>query len=158
MYTSPSNLPEKARKELIASLNQRLGDSLDLYSQIKVAHWNIKGPLFASLHPLFDSYATMMIDYVDEIAERLVTFGGLAAGSVRQSAAASRLPEYPAEATRDLDHARLVAERIEKWLEGMRETRKLADEREDADTADMITPMTTTFEKHAWFLRATLER
>jgi hypothetical protein len=53
LYRSPSHLPEPARAKLAETLNARLADGLDLHSQIKVAHWNIKGPQFASLHPLF---------------------------------------------------------------------------------------------------------
>ncbi len=158
MFKSPSHLPESARKEIAESLNSRLADSLDLYSQIKVAHWNIKGPLFSSLHPLFDTFATTMIGYIDEIAERLITLGGLTRGTVRQSAGSSRLADYPAGTTRDLEHAGLLADRIESWLGGMRETRTRAEEREDTDTVDMLTLMITEFEKNGWFLRATLER
>ncbi len=158
MFKTPSALPESSREELVESLNARLAESLDLYSQIKVAHWNIKGPLFSSLHPLFDGFAGTLIGYVDQIAERLITLGGLARGTVRQAAGSSRLADYPAAATRDLEHVGLVADRIESWLTGMRETRALAEEREDTDTEDMLTVMITEFEKNGWFLRATLER
>ncbi len=57
MYPSPSKLPEDARRRLCETLNARLADGLDLHSQIKVAHWNIKGPQFPALHPLFETFA-----------------------------------------------------------------------------------------------------
>ena len=57
MYKSPSPLPADVRTRIAESLNDRLSDGLDLHSQIKVAHWNIKGPQFAALHPLFESFA-----------------------------------------------------------------------------------------------------
>ena len=60
LYRSPSNLSESARNQLVETLNARLSDGLDLHSQIKVAHWNIKGPQFAALHPLFESFAATM--------------------------------------------------------------------------------------------------
>jgi len=157
MYRSPNPLPETSRERIAESLNDRLADGLDLHSQIKVAHWNLKGPLFASLHPLFDSFASDLAEHNDEIAERSVTLGGTAFGTAREAARKSRLPEYPREARRDLDHVQALAERIDVFLAGLRETRALADELEDADTVDMLTEFITEFEKHAWFLYATLE-
>ena len=75
MYTSPSHLSETARAEIAETLNARLVDGLDLHSQIKVAHWNIKGPQFASLHPLFETFAVSLANHNDSIAERAVTLG-----------------------------------------------------------------------------------
>ena len=77
MYKSPSRLPEEARVRIADSLNARLADGLDLHSQIKVAHWNIKGPQFAALHPLFETFAVALATYNDEIAERAVSLGGV---------------------------------------------------------------------------------
>src|SRR5206468_7663565 len=102
MFSSPSPLSEKARAEIADTLNARLADGLDLHSQIKVAHWNIKGPQFAALHPLFESFAVGLANDNDAIAERAVTLGARAYGTVRHVAKASNLPEYPRETTRDL--------------------------------------------------------
>ena len=157
MYRSPSPLPEDARGKLAQTLNARLADGLDLHSQIKVAHWNIKGPQFASLHPLFESFAISLAEYNDTIAERAVTLGGEAWGTVRHVAKTSRLPEYPAGTRRDLDHVKALAERIEAYLEGVRETRGVSESLKDTDTVDLMTGLVTEFEKHAWFLRASLE-
>src|SRR5690242_16323532 len=57
MYRSPSRIAEAARARIAQGLNARLADGLDLHSQIKVAHWNVKGPHFAALHPLFETFA-----------------------------------------------------------------------------------------------------
>ncbi len=73
----------------------------------------MKGPHFAALHPLFESFATSLATHNDDIAERAVTLGALAHGTARHVAKASRLPEYPQEITRDLEHAALLADRIE---------------------------------------------
>jgi len=85
-----------------------------------------------------------------------VVLAGRAYGTARHVAKASRIPEYPQETTRDLEHVRLVAERVEKYLEGLRETRGLAEKNGDTDTVDLLTEVVTAFEKHGWFLRATL--
>lgn len=156
MYKTPSHLPEAARAELVRTLNDRLADGLDLHSQIKVAHWNVRGPQFPALHPLFEQFANQLAEHNDAIAERAVTLGGLATGGVRAVAKASRLPEYPADTTRDLDHVRLLAERIDLYLVGVRESRGAAEKLADTDTVDLLTGVITDFEKNAWFLRATL--
>jgi starvation-inducible DNA-binding protein len=157
MYTSPSRLPEEARSAISQALNARLADGLDLHGQIKVAHWNIKGPNFAALHPLFETFAVSLANHNDSIAERAVTLGGRAYGTARHVAARSRLPEYPQDTTRDLEHVRLLAERIELYLEGVRDARSVGEKHADADTVDLLTGIVTEFEKHAWFLRASLE-
>jgi starvation-inducible DNA-binding protein len=157
MFTSPSPLSPQTRADIAVALNARLADGIDLHSQIKVAHWNIKGRQFAALHPLFDSFAVALAAFNDEIAERVVTLGGRAVGTTRQVAGASRLPEYPPEATRDLEHVRLLADRFDLYLDGVRHARRLAEERGDTDDVDLLTRVATTFEKNAWFLRASLE-
>src|SRR5687767_1255397 len=104
MYASPSHLPQEARQKITAALQSVLGDGLDLHSQIKVAHWNIKGMHFASLHPLFETFAVSLAEHNDTVAERAVTLGAQIHGTARHVAKSSRLPEYPQETTRDLDH------------------------------------------------------
>lgn len=157
MYKSPNRLPEEARQRISESLNQRLADGIDLFTQIKVAHWNIKGPQFAALHPLFETFAVGLADFNDQMAERAVTLGAKAYGTARHVAKVSKLPDYNQETTRDLDHVRLLSERFELFLDGLRETRTVGEKAGDTDTVDMLTGMVSEFEKHSWFLRATLE-
>src|SRR5688572_33032064 len=104
------------KTQITRALNQQLANGLDLYSHIKLAHWNVRGPLFPALHPLFEQFATQLAAHNDAIAERAVTLGALAAGTVRQAAAGSRLPEYPTQTTRDLDHVKALSERIDLYL------------------------------------------
>jgi len=157
VYKSPSPLPEKARASIAEALNARLADGLDLHAQIKVAHWNIKGPHFAAFHPLFETFAVSLAAHNDSIAERAVTLGGKAYGTARHVASHSRLPEYPQDTTRDLEHVRLLAERFDTFLTGMRESREAIEVHGDTDTVDLLTAVVTEFEKHSWFLRASLE-
>jgi starvation-inducible DNA-binding protein len=157
VYKSPSSLPEKARAEIAHTLNARLADGLDLHSQIKVAHWNVKGPQFAALHPLFEAFAVSLAGFNDTIAERAVTLGARAYGTVRHVAKTSTLPDYPQETQRDVEHVKLLAERFETFLAGLRESRGIAERIGDTDTEDMLTLVITDFEKSAWFLCASLE-
>jgi starvation-inducible DNA-binding protein len=156
MYKSPSPLPEATRTQIARTLDERLADGLDLHSHLKVAHWNVRGPNFPALHALFEQFATQISVHNDAIAERSVTLGGVAHGTTRQVAKSSRLPEYPSDVVRDLDHARAVAERIEVYLTGARESRSIGEKLGDTDTVDLMTGVITELEKNAWFLRATL--
>ena len=149
MYKTPSNLSEAARADLVRTLNDRLADGLDLHSQIKVAHWNVRGPQFPALHPLFEQFANQLALHNDAIAERAVTLGGLALGGTRAVARSSRIPDYPADTTRDLDHVKLLAERFEIYLAGVRESRGTAEKLADTDTVDLLTGVVSDFEKNA---------
>src|SRR5213592_1617279 len=95
MYETENDIPKDRRSELNALMNQRLADAVDLQLQMKQAHWNVKGPHFIGLHKLFDEIDEAIESYVDLIAERIVQLGGIAEGTVRLSAARSRLEEYP---------------------------------------------------------------
>ncbi len=64
---------------------------------------------------------------------------------------------FPQETTRDLEHVKLLAERIETYLDGLRESRGVAEKHDDTDTVDLLTLIITEFEKYGWFLRASLE-
>jgi starvation-inducible DNA-binding protein len=139
------------------ALNTVLLDGLDLHGQIKVAHWNIKGPHFASLHPLFETFAVGLAEFNDEIAERSVTLGDRAPGSARQVAAGSRLSDYPADVTRDLQLVKVLAERMDKYIAGLHAARTVAEESGDADSEDLLTGVIRELEKNRWFLRASLE-
>ena len=76
LYSTKNDLPQAARVQVIELLNQRLADSIDLQTQCKQAHWNVKGPAFIALHKLFDEINEDVEEYVDLIAERIVQLGG----------------------------------------------------------------------------------
>ena len=157
MYPSMIPLPEKTRATIAKDLNAILVDGLDLHSQIKVAHWNVKGPQFAALHPLFEGFAVALAGHNDTIAERAVALGAIAVGTARQTAKNSRIPEYPGDAAQGAEHVAHLAERFDAYLKGLRAARKTAEQAGDADTVDLLTTVVTEFEKNGWFLQATLE-
>jgi starvation-inducible DNA-binding protein len=157
MFKSPSPISDSARQTITQSLNATLADGLDLHSQIKVAHWNVKGMHFAALHPLFETFAVALAAFNDQVAERAVTLGAKAYGTARHVAKASSLPEYPQETTKDTEHVKLLADRIEAYLAAVRRGRDLAEKEKDQDTVDLLTGIIVEFEKNAWFLRASLE-
>ena len=71
-YTTKIDIPAETRTKVIGLLSQQLADTLDLFTQIKQAHWNVKGIHFIALHELFDKLAEETEDYVDDMAERIL--------------------------------------------------------------------------------------
>src|SRR6266404_182263 len=98
MFKTKSDLSEEIRAKTVELLNARLADCIDLQTQTKQAHWNVKGPIFNALHELFDKINEEVEDYVDDIAERAVQLGGVVEGTARMVAKRSSLPEYPLSA------------------------------------------------------------
>ena len=89
MYKTKIDLSEKIRRNIIVILNDRLADAIDLQSQVKQAHWNVKGPNFIALHELFDKISDLVLEQIDEIAERVTSLGGTAEGRSRSPRSAA---------------------------------------------------------------------
>ncbi len=104
MYKTKIDLSEKVRRNVIVILNDRLANAIDLQSQVKQAHWNVKGPNFIALHELFDKISDVVLEQIDEIAERVTSLGGTAEGTVAVAAKRSKLKNYPLSITAGKDH------------------------------------------------------
>jgi starvation-inducible DNA-binding protein len=154
MYETENDLPKPRRAELNALLNQRLADIIDLQTQLKQAHWNVKGPHFIGLHELFDKIAEDVESYADLIAERVVQLGGIALGTVRVSAARSRLEEYPLDIADGMAHVEAVAKALSDFGREARLSIDEADMLEDADTSDIFTEVSRGIDKWLWFVEA----
>jgi len=154
MYKTENDISLKRRSELNALMNQRLASAVDLQMQMKQAHWNVKGPSFIGLHELFDKVARAVDSYVDMIAERIVQLGGIAEGTVRVSAARSRLQEYPLAAAGGLVHVEAAARALSTFGHEARTTINEATQLDDADTADMFTEISRAIDQWLWFIEA----
>jgi starvation-inducible DNA-binding protein len=153
---SPSTLGEDSRRRICQSLGHRVSDGVDLYTQVKMAHWNVRGPLFSSLHELFDRLGRALVEHNDALAERIATLGGAVEATARQVAGRSRLADLPADVRDGLTYVRILAERIETYLDGAAESLRLCDEESDRVSADELSDVMGSLEKHGWMLRATL--
>jgi len=154
MYETENDISLQNRTELNALLNQRLASAVDLQSQMKQAHWNVKGPSFIGLHELFDKVAEAVEGYVDQIAERIVQLGGVAEGTVRMAAGRTRLTEYSPEISEGTAHVEGVARALSTFGKEARNTINEADELDDADTADLFTEISRGIDKWLWFVEA----
>ena len=156
LYATRIDLPEEVRVKTIELLNQTLAATLDLKTQTKQAHWNVKGMDFYQLHLLFDEMADELEEYVDMVAERITALGGVAVGTVRIAAADSILPEYILEAVTGTEHVTALAVRYSIYAKHVRNAIDTTDELGDADTADLYTEISRTIDKRLWFLEAHL--
>src|SRR5450759_4147161 len=139
MYKTKIDLSEKCRRNVVAILNDRLAYAIDLQSQIKQAHWNVKGPNFIALHELFDKLSDVLLEQIDEIAERVTSLGGTAEGTVAVAAKRSKLKNYPLSITAGKDHLFYLSTQMSVYGKAIRaaidDTAKLGD----ADSADLCT-------------------
>ena len=152
-----NDIPHHVRSAMIELLNQQLADAFDLYSQTKQAHWNVKGMHFIQLHELFDSLASSVLGFVDEIAERATALGGYAKGTARMAAHHSRLAEFPEGVVDGKAVVTLLAERYAQFAASTRAAIDEALKHEDQDTADLMIEISREMDKHLWFLEAHLQ-
>jgi len=156
LYDTRLDLSAEIREKVVQILNLTLATTLDLKTQTKQAHWNVKGNDFFQLHELFDEMAGELEEYVDMVAERVTALAGVALGTARIASQTSLLPEYPLEITAGLDHVSALADRYATYAAHVREAISKTDDLGDADTADLYTEISRTIDKRLWFLEAHL--
>lgn len=156
-HNTSVSLSEDTRAKMIDMLNQSLADGLDLYSQVKQAHWNIKGMNFIALHKLFDDVAEGVLVFVDDVAERVTALGGEAQGTVRMSAENTSLPEFPNDIDTGEAFVRAVADRVAGFANSSRENATTAMDAGDEATGDLFIELTRESDKLLYFLEAHLQ-
>jgi starvation-inducible DNA-binding protein len=157
MYKTKIDLPEKLRRNVITVLNDRLADAIDFQSQVKQAHWNVKGPHFIALHELFDKISDAALEHIDDIAERITSLGGTAEGTVAVAAKRSKLKNYPLSITAGKDHLFYLSTQIASLGKAARQAIDDTGKLGDADTADLFTGISRELDKYLWFLEAHLQ-
>lgn len=157
MHTTRIDLPSSVRDKVTPLLQASLADAVDLFTQIKQAHWNIKGPSFIALHELFDGIAEIVEEQGDLLAERITAMGGRADGTARVAAAQSRLAEYPFDIAAGNKHVAAVADRLAAFGKTVRAGIDRAAGLGDADTADIFTEISRAIDKQLWFVEAHLQ-
>ena len=154
LYATKNDLSEATRTEVISLLNQRLAESIDLQTQCKQAHWNVKGPAFIGLHKLFDDINEDVEQYVDLIAERIVQLGGIAEGTVGAVEGRSTLPDYPLALSTGAEHVAALSDALAAFGRTARIGIEEMNELEDAGSADLLTGISRGIDKWLWFVEA----
>jgi starvation-inducible DNA-binding protein len=154
LFRTKNDLPADSRAQAVVLLNQHLADCIDLQTQCKQAHWNVKGPTFIALHKLFDEINEDVEDYIDLIAERIVQLGGVAEGTARVVADRSSLDTYPLTLVTGAEHVDALSSALAAFGRTARSGIEAMDELEDADTADILTEISRGVDKWLWFVEA----
>jgi starvation-inducible DNA-binding protein len=157
IYSTQIDLPEEVRSQINILLNQSLATAIDLQTQIKYAHWNVKGRDFYQLHLLFDEIASKVEEFIDTIAERITTLGGKSMGTARIAANQSELPEYPFDVSDGMDHITALADRLAIYAKSLRLNIEKTNDLGDMDTNDLFVEISRAIDKRLWFLEAHLQ-
>jgi starvation-inducible DNA-binding protein len=149
-------LSDERQSRLVTGLNQNLAGLTDLAAAYKQAHWNVIGIDFAQLHELFDQFSAQTRGYMDVVAERAVTIGGTARGTIQAAVEGSVLPPFPVE---ERDEVRLLTELVGRVDALTAELRQAMDASADeAATQDVYVEVVRGIEKQRWMLQAHLAR
>jgi starvation-inducible DNA-binding protein len=143
-----------ARKEIAAELSHLLGDTYATYVKTHGYHWNVTGPMFHSLHLMFEEQYNDLWLALDTIAERLRALGEHAPGSPSEFAELTTIPE-DRSVTDAMEMIHRLVESHEACIETARSVVEQAEAANDAATADLATERIEVHDKFAWMLRAT---
>lgn len=146
---------ESDREQIAEGLSRLLADSYTLYLKTHNFHWNVTGPMFATLHTLFETHYTELATAVDEIAERIRALGVPAPGSYKQFAALSAIEEANGVPSAE-EMIRQLVDGQETVARTARSVFKTAEGTGDEPTADLLTQRMHIHEKNAWMLRSLL--
>jgi starvation-inducible DNA-binding protein len=146
----------KERAKIAEGLSGLLADSYTLYLMTHNFHWNVKGPMFNTLHQMFMEQYTEQWNALDIIAERIRALGHPAPGTYKEFVRLASIEEVEGvpSATEMIRH--LVAAQ-EATARTARKLFPLVNEADDQPTADLLTQRLEVHEKTAWMLRSLLE-
>jgi starvation-inducible DNA-binding protein len=148
-------LSEDSRIRIAEGLSRLLADTYTLYLKTHNFHWNVTGPMFNTLHLMFEAQYNELALAVDLIAERIRSLGVVAPGSYAQFGALTSIKEETTVPSAEEMIAQLVQDQ-ETVVRTARAVFPLADEAHDEPTADLLTQRLQVHEKTAWMLRALL--
>ena len=149
-------ITEEHREEIATGLSKLLADTYTLYLKTHNFHWNVTGPMFQTLHLMYETQYTELALAVDVIAERIRSLGFPAPGTYQKYAALSSIKEEqgipPAQ-----DMIRILVEGQEAVVRTARSLYPAVEKASDEATADLLTQRIQLHEKTAWMLRSLLE-
>ena len=149
-------IPENSRKEIAHGLSRLLADSYTLYLKTHNYHWNVTGPMFQTLHTMFETQYSELAIAVDDIAERIRALGEFAPGSYTQFMELSQVKEQTrVPGTKEMIQDLGVGH--ETIAKTARSIFPAAEKGNDEASADLLTQRIQLHEKTAWMLRSLLE-
>lgn len=151
-----TNKNEAAQKDLIKGLCHFLADTYTLYLKTHNYHWNVKGPMFFTLHTMFETQYTELALAVDNIAERIRALDARAPGSYKEYAELTQIEEAGKEVSAQQMIKNLAADQA-KIVASAKVIFPIAASLDDEATSDMMVERMQIHEKTAWMLRSLLE-
>ena len=144
------------REQIVAGLNVLLANSYTLYLKTHNYHWNVTGPMFNTLHLMFEQQYTELAAAVDQIAERIRALGAFAPGSYTEYARLTSIPEDETVPNAETMIKNLVAGQ-ETLARQARDVMATVGESRDEPTADLLTQRMQVHEKNTWMLRSLIQ-
>ena len=144
------------REDIADGLSRLLADTYTLYLKTHNFHWNVTGPMFQTLHLMFETQYTELALAVDAIAERIRSIGFPAPGTYKQYVELSSIKEDEGIPKAE-DMIRLLVEGQEAVVRTARSLYPVVEKANDEATADLLTQRIQLHEKTAWMLRSLLE-
>ena len=157
MYATHNPLSISIREKVRERLQGHLADCVDLFTQLKQAQWNVKGPHFCGLQEQFRKSASACQRHCDVLAERITALGGRVDGTARIVAAQSSLAEFPLDTRDGLVYAAVVAERLSVFVKAVRASIAPMVNYGDAATAALLTQIVCEDDRQIGFLDAHLQ-
>lgn len=154
MHTTHNTLPERVRAQSVELLNLHLSAAIDLYGQLKHAHWNVRGPDFIGVHRLFDEIAVGAASVADRLAERTAGLGGVAQGTIQLATKRSFLVPYPLDIADVTEHCFAVSAALAAFGQSIHEASGRATLFGDTDTADLLTEVSRSIDQQIWLVES----
>ena len=149
------DISEKDKEQIVQGLSQLLADTYSIYLKTHNFHWNVSGPMFVTLHTLFEQQYTELALAIDIIAERIRALGAFAPGSFKAFQELTSIPDME-DIPDALTMIALLVEDNETIIKTARSIIPLADKAYDTPTADLATARILVHEKTAWMLTSLL--
>ncbi len=147
-------ISETDRKKIVEGLSKLLADTYTLYLKTHNFHWNVTGPMFNTLHLMFEQEYNELALAVDLIAERIRALGFPAPGTYSEFSKLSSIEETPGIVPSAEDMIKLLVEANETVVRTARNVFPVVEQAQDESTADLLTQRMQTHEKTAWMLRS----
>ena len=150
-------IADEARKEIVEGISRLLADSYSLYLKTHNFHWNVTGPMFQTLHLMFETQYNELALAVDLIAERIRSLGEFAPGSYSRYSELSSIEEENGVPSAEQMIAQLLSDH-ETIIRSIRSIFPITERSNDESTADLLTQRMQIHEKTAWMLRSLIDK
>jgi starvation-inducible DNA-binding protein len=147
---------EAQRIEIVRALQPVQSGSIELYLQLKNAHWNVRGNSFYGLHELFDETAQNVSEISDYLAERIAILGGEPTATVQKLSAVPHLADAPVGMKAQEEFIKLISDRLSFFVQMLRDTIEACEKNGDSVSMDLCVRAAGSLEKRLWMCESHL--